>query len=330
MTENHHAMMRAVQVVARGQAEFIETPKPELKPGYALVRAQRLSLCGSDIKWLHHFPPERYPLAPGTTGHEMVGVVEAVDAPDSDVKVGDIALTLVPDHRAMAEYYLAPVQDVLVLPPGKPVEQLLQAQQLGTVIYACKTLPNVLGKDVAIIGQGSAGLWFNFVLKRMGARRVIALDLQEYRLRVSQFYGATHTIHNVDLDPVEALKEITGGELADVVIEAAGEIESINLSLELAKRYGFVLQFGVPRGEYFQYHFENLFGKCLTLKAIVGAHVEPLHASTRQALEIIASGEADVTPMLTHKFPFEQVIEAYELHRIRDESAIKIVIEMPQ
>jgi L-iditol 2-dehydrogenase len=273
---------------------------------------------------------ERYPLAPGTTGHEVVGVVEAVDSPNGNVRPGDVALTLAPDHRGMAEYYLAPVQDVLVLPPGKPAEHLLQAQQLGTVIYACKQLPNLVGKDVAIIGQGSAGLWHTFMMQRLGARRVIALDLQDYRLKAAQQYGATHTIHNVSIDPVAAIKDITGGELADVVIEAAGEIESINLAVDLAKRFGFVLQFGVPRGEYFPFHFERLFGKCLCLQAIVGSYDEPGHVSTRMALNMIASGEANVTPMLTHTFPFEQVIEAYELHRTRDEGAIKIVIEMPK
>lgn len=330
MTNAPNGTMQAVQVVARGQAQFIETPKPELKPGYALVRARRLSLCGSDIKWLHHHPDERYPLAPGTTGHEMVGVVEAVDAPGSGIQPGDVALTIAGDHRAMAEYYLAPVEDVLVLPPGRPVEQLLQAQQLGTVIYACKFLPNIVGKTVAVIGQGSAGLWFDFMLRRMGAQRVIALDLQDFRLKAGEHYGATHTIHNAVDDPVDALKEITGGELADVVVEAAGEVETINLAVDLAKKFGFVLQFGVPRGENFNYRMERVFFKCIQLQAIVGAHFEPRHASTRQALDIIARGEADVAPMLTHTFPFERVIEAYELHRTRDEGAIKIVIEMPE
>ena len=149
--------MRAMQIVAPGKAECIETPKPELRPGHALVRTKRVSLCGSDIHSIYFSPPERYPLEPGTSGHEMVGVVEAVDAPDSSIHVGDVALTLVMNNKAMAEYYLAPVEHVLVLPEGKPIEHLLQAQQLGTVIYAAKKLPNLLDKDVVVIGQGSAG-----------------------------------------------------------------------------------------------------------------------------------------------------------------------------
>jgi L-iditol 2-dehydrogenase len=327
---NAPAMMRAVQVMAPGQAEFIQMPRPTLRPGYALVRTRRLSLCGSDIKWLYHHPPEKYPLAPGTTGHEMVGVVEAVDAPDSALKPGDVALTLAPDHRAMAEYYLAPVSDVLVLPPGKPIEHLLQAQQLGTVIYACKWLPNLVGKDVAVIGQGSAGLYFDFMLRRMGARRVIALDVQDFRLKASPLYGATHTVHNAVTDPVQAVADITGGRMVDVVVEAAGEVDAIRLAVELARPFGFLLYFGVPRANNFPFPFERFFFKRLGAQAVVGAGEDPGHNVTRLALELIASGEIDLTPILTHRFPFERVMEAYELQRTRDEGAIKIVIEMPE
>jgi len=99
--------MRAAQIIAPGEARIVEAPKPELKPGYALVRPQYVSLCGSDIHMLYYEAPERYPFAPGTSGHEMVCVVEAVDAPDSTLAAGTRALTIAPDHAAMAEYYLA-------------------------------------------------------------------------------------------------------------------------------------------------------------------------------------------------------------------------------
>ncbi len=192
--------MRAVQVIAPGEAVFVDTPTPVLKPGHALVRAHRISLCGSDIWMIDHSLAHLYPFPPGTSGHEMIGVVEAVDPPNGAVNVGDLTLTLVLGHRGMAEYYLAPVEHVLPLPPGKPVDHLLQAQQLGTVIYASKRLPSLLDKSVAVIGQGSAGLWFNLVARRMGARQVIAVDLQAHRLALSPHYGATHTVHNGDAD----------------------------------------------------------------------------------------------------------------------------------
>ncbi|MEM7344563.1 MAG: zinc-binding dehydrogenase [Chloroflexota bacterium] len=321
--------MKAVQVISPGQAQFVDVPIPDLKPGHALIRPVRLSLCGSDIFMLRHALPEEYPFPPGTTGHEMVGVIDAMDAPDSSLQVGDMTLTIAPEHGAMAEYYLAPIKNVLPVPEGVPVEHLVQAQQLGTVIYACKQLPNLIGKDVAVIGQGSAGQWFNFILKRLGARHIIAIDLQAHRLAVSPLYGATHVIHNAVDDPAESIRTITGGHLADVVVEAAGESTSINLAIELTKADGFLLQFGVPHETTFPLNYGALFEKCITLKAIVGAYDEPKHTSTLMALELIAKGEVDVAPLLTHTFPFEQVLEAYELQGTKDEGNIKIVIQMP-
>jgi L-iditol 2-dehydrogenase len=313
--------MRAVQVMAPGRAEFVETPKPVLKPGHALIRTRRLSLCGSDIFMLHYAPPEMYPFPPGTSGHEMVGVVESVDAPGSGIEPGMMVLSLVMGNAAMAEYYLAPIEHVIPLPNNKPIEELLQAQQLGTILYAAKHLPGpVIGKNVAVIGQGSVGLWWVWMLRRMGARRVM----------LPKRYGATHTINNREVDPQEAIRSITGGELADVVIEAAGEVETINLAYTLVRQHGDLVYFGIPHAMEMTFNFGEFFRKFPRVKAISGAMSDPGQGVTHQALEYIATGEIDVSPILTHTFSFDQVMDAYEVAYTRDEGSVKVVIEMPE
>ena len=325
--------MKAVQIIARGQPVFVDAPKPTLQPGTGLVRALRLSLCGSDVRHLHYLPDDRYPTATGETGHEMVGVVEAIDpiADGGAVQAGDRVLCLAPDHRAMCEYYLAPIDRLLPLDPATPLEHSVQAQQFGTVLYAARVLPDLRGKTVAVIGQGSAGLWFNFALQQRGAAKIIALDLKAYRLAYSKRFGATHTLHNAasSTPAAEALRDINGGELPDVVVEAAGEDASVRLAVEIARPGGFVLLFGVPRADTMDgFPIFAAFWKTLTLKSMVGTIDDPGHASTRQALEYINSGAVDVAGMITHTFKFEDVFEAYALHRIQDEGAVKIVIDM--
>lgn len=321
--------MRATQVMAPGEIRVIDIPKPTLKPGHALVRTKQVSLCGSDYHTIYYSNPGEYPLPPGMSGHEVVGVVEAIDAPHSPVGVGELTLALVRGNQGMAEYSLVPVDDLLPLSNSRPSAHLLQAQQLGTILYAAKHLPtNVIAKDVAVIGQGSAGLWWNYMMRRLGAKRVIAIDLQSHRLAVSKHYGATDTVHNANLDAVAAVRDLTGGAMVDVVIEAAGEASTIPLAVELVKRHGAILYFGVPRLDTVEYPFAMFFRKCLLTRAIVGALSDPNHECTRMALDLIARGEADVGPMLTHHFPFEQVLDAYELQNTRDEGAIKIVVDM--
>lgn len=321
--------MRAVQVVAPGQIQFVEIQRPELQPGHVIVRPRYLSLCGSDVHMLYYSHPHEYPFAVGSSGHEMVGVVEAVDAPGSGIAVGDWTLTLSPPQLAMTECFQAPAEHVFVLPPHKAPQLMLQAQQLGTVIYACKRLPNILGKTVAVIGQGSAGLYFDFMLRRMGASKVIGIDLKAARIATATLFGATHTVHNAESDALTAVRELTNGTLADVVIEAAGEPSSINLAPHLVKTYGHLLYFGIPRAQTIQFDFGVLFDKYCHTISNSGAAFEPDHLSTKQALQIIASGEIDVEPLITHTFPFERVLDAYELAHTRGDNCIKILVEIP-
>jgi L-iditol 2-dehydrogenase len=322
--------MKAVQVVSRGKAEFIDVPVPKLRPGHALVRTRRLSLCGSDIRMLHFAPEDAYPFPPGTTGHEMVGHIEAIDAPESALQVGDAVLTLAPSHQAMAEYFLAPVEHVIPLPTGIALEHLLQAQQLGTVLFASQLLPNLMAKTVAVIGQGSAGLFFNFQIRQLGAARVIAIDTESFRLHRSLTFGATHSIHNASIEPCEGIRQINGGELADVVVEAAGDVSAINLAIDVVRKGGDILYFGYPRGQTIPFNFDVLFHKCCRAQTIVGATVEPNQASTRTAIDLIATRQIDVSQLITHRVPFADVIDAYELHRTRGDRCLKIVIEMPE
>ncbi|MCA9212246.1 MAG: zinc-binding dehydrogenase [Planctomycetales bacterium] len=321
--------MKSVQVVARGKAEFVDVPKPEVAPGKIVIRTAYLALCGSDIQMLHYAAESSYPFPPGTTGHEIVGYVEAVGDADSEFKVGDRVLSLAPGHLAMCEWFLADANLVVPLPDNQPMEVLLQAQQLGTVIYGSQYMPPVEGKTVAVIGQGSAGLWFNFHMKRLGAKKVIALDIEQFRLELSEKFGADHAFNNSTTDPMETIRGFNDGELADVVVEAAGEVESINLAIDLVKKYGNILYFGYPRDQTFMYNFNGLYHKCCHASTIVGASNEPNLTSLRAAIDLVASGEAMAADLITHRVKFSETIDAYEMHRTRADGAVKIVIEMP-
>jgi L-iditol 2-dehydrogenase len=259
----------------------------------------------------------------------MIGIVEAVDAPGSEIRIGDVVLALAPNDNAMAEYFLAAREEVLPIPEGSDVECMLMSQQLGTVIHACKRLPNLIGKDAAVIGQGSAGLFFDFMLRRLGARRVIGLDLESARVLAAKKFGATHSVQVSSIDAYEAVMESTAGRLVDLVVEAAGESDAINLAPKLVKVYGQLLFFGVPRLRSFPFDFYTFFRKYCSTNSISGTAKEPGRVSVRAALSVIASGEVDVSTMITHRFPFERVNEAYELARTRTDGVIKVIIEMP-
>ena len=328
--------MKALQIIEANNAVWKDVEKPKVRSGYALIRPTVVSLCASDIYLWRYEDPSRYPLEVGTSGHEVIGIIEEVvesELDDCPVKVGEAALVITPEQNALAEVYLAPYKNILPLPEGISFDELVQAQQLGTVLYACKQLPSLIAKTVVVIGQGSAGQWFNTMAKRLGAERIIAVDLQAHRLSVSKDFGATHTIHNARQmaeETMERVLELTNGTLADVVIEAAGDQSSINLSLDLVKEYGFILGFGVPHQLKFVFNYNELFRKNITFQPCVFASREPNHASTRIALDMIAKGEVNAKPLITHRFPFNRVLDAYELQASKDKGALKVLIDMPE
>ena len=248
--------MHAMQCLAPGKVSFIETPKPELKPGHALVKTMLVSLCGSDVHMVYYEPAERYPFPPGTSGHEMIGVVEAVTRRAAASRRRYRA-TLAPYHQAMAEYYLAPVEHVLVLPKAaaRPTPDGATTRHRE---HACQRLPNLIGERVAVIGLGSAGLFFAAMCRRLGAEQVIALDIIPHRVAVATHFGATHAINNVVVDPLQAVAEITNGKLADVVTRrrAGGDDQSGPGPGEDQRAHPF---FGIPRAYGFAFDYESFF-----------------------------------------------------------------------
>jgi L-iditol 2-dehydrogenase len=319
--------VRAVRSPGVGRVEIIEVPEPLLRPGHAVVRIEQVALCGSDLRRLYHPRPEDLPLPVGAPGHELVGTIEAVDGSDT-LRAGQRALVLAPQENSMMERVAAPLDCVLPLLPGRPALEQLMAQQLGTVLYASRFLPPMTGRTAAVIGQGSAGLHWNRVLRRLGAARVVALDLTQARVAAARRFGATHAVCNAQGDAVAAVREVNGGELPDLVVEACGEPSGINLAIEMVRVGGRIQFFGVPHARTFPLNYGTLFRKYCTTHSTGGSTFEPDKGHFRLALELIASAEIDVAGMVTHRLPFDRVAEAYELARSRDDGAIKVVVDL--
>ena len=95
----------------------------------------------------------------------------------------------------------------------------------------------ILGKRVLVLGQGAIGLSFTAICARAGAKQVIATDLFDYRLDFSKRFGATHTVNAGSENLDEAVEEITGGDMPDITVEAAGYPDTLNASLRLVTRW---------------------------------------------------------------------------------------------
>lgn len=320
--------MKAARWVGTGSVVCEDVPAPSPADGEVLVRTAYASICGSD---LHHVflnaPPE--PAAAGYPGHESVG--EVVQSRCPGFEPGDCVLTVpFPDAgRCLAEFQALPGSACIPLPATAPLSHLLMAQQLGTVIYALRSHPlDLIGKDAAVIGQGSAGAFFTFLLKRAGAAHVLASDKSPARLAYSRQLGADIAVDAGTGDFRPAVMEVTGGRGADVVVEAVGSREAFPLSLELAAAGATVVWFGLPEdGGDYPFSFREFFRRGLTAHAKFGAQGEPGLESFRYAVRLISDGAIDVAPLLSHLLPIEDVGDAFRIAHHRTGNALKVSIK---
>ncbi len=313
--------MRAIQVVAPGKVELIDLPKPSMEPGKVLMRTALVSICGSD--WpqvLGSLPEAEYPKDPGWPGHEILGIVEESDC--DQFRPGDRVLD-VGYEGGFREYKVRAPHQLLALPPEPGLEEVLMSQPLGVVIHGVQRLPNVLGKNVAVIGQGPIGLFFTAMVAGQGARRLITLDLEDGRLGLGRKMGATHAINTGKEDPIAAVKDLTGGEGVDVVVEACGQEVTYNLCGALVRRHGFILLYGIPKKNPMFIDFRNvLWDKEATITNSSRGELSDFTL----ARDLIASRRIDVRPLVTHQFSIAEVQRAFELAQSRAEGAIKIAM----
>ncbi|HEY6494012.1 MAG TPA: zinc-binding dehydrogenase [Trebonia sp.] len=320
--------MKAARWVDIGQMVCEDVPMPSVAEGEILVRTAYASICGSDLHAVFLNAPAGHEAA-GYPGHESVG--EVVESRCPGFEPGDRVLT-VPhaiDGRCLAEFQAIPGSACIRLPDTAPLGHLLMAQQLGTVVYALRCHPlDVIGKDAAVIGQGSAGAFFTFLLKRAGAARVLASDKSPARLAYSRHLGADLAVDAGTGDFRSAVMQATGGKGAGLVVEAVGSRETFPLSLDLAARGATLVWFGLPEGTgNYPFSFHDFFRRGLTAYSNFGAQGEPGLESFRYAVRLITDGAIDVSPLLSHTLPIEKIDEAFRIAHDRSDNALKVTIK---
>jgi len=321
--------MKAAQVVEKGRIECIEAPVPEPGPGEVLVRTACASLCGSDLHYVYlPLEPQAFPARYGYPGHEGVG--EIVESALPSLPAGTQVLTAPNPHvsAGFAEYQAIGARHVVPLPGNADPGRLVVAQPLGTVIYGVRHfMPPEPPETAVVLGQGAIGMFFSWLLKQAGVGRVIASDIEPGRLALAREYGADVALDARSDNVVSAVADLTGGRGAPLVVEAAGTDLTRREAVAVAAESGTVGLFGLAEGLTMdRFPYAAVFAKRLTLKTTHGTQFEFGHASFATAINLIASGQLDVGPLLTHRFDIERIGEAFRTARERSDGAVKLRI----
>jgi L-iditol 2-dehydrogenase len=325
------ALMKAVRLLDVGKVVVDEVPVPEPGAEQALVKMRRASICGSDVHVVYDgFLPDEMPGRPGYPGHEGVG--EIVESGSPDFNPGEPVLTVpVPTEAGcFAQYQVVATGSLVRLPAGFEPERLLMAQQLGTTIYATRRFwPDEPGRVAAVIGAGSAGLFFLQLLRRKGFEKVVVADLEPARLEIAHELGADVLVEAPGEDVVDVCLQLTGGEGADLVVEAAGYDACRAQAVDAVRERGRLGFFGFPeRRAKSPFPIWEAFRKAPTIEFTSGTQREPGLRSFREAVELITRGEIEVGYLLAPTLPIEQAPEALDMARDRGRGAVKINLDV--
>jgi len=320
----------AGQFIGPGRIELVDVPEPELPSatsdvpasGQIIFQPECTCLCGSDLPFFRG--TDEWPIKLGHSLHEMTGTVVATNG--SRFKEGDRVLCVPVNQGGLRERFVVNETRAIPLDDRVSEEECMLAQPLGTAIFALKKLPNMVDRDVVIVGQGPMGQFFNMALRSLGARHIIGMDVLKSRLAMSKQFGATETVCNATSDPTESVRQILGGELPEIVIECVGHYDqAMNLCVGLCAQAGRILCFGVPP-ETVNFRMRDLVIKNLTVHGSMNPDFErdfPL------AMRWIGEGRVDVKPLITHRFPLSEIQEAFEVFCDKRDGAQKVLVEFP-
>ncbi len=348
--------MKALVYHGPGQKAWEEVPDPVIEqPTDAIVKVEVTTICGTDLHILKGDVPT---VVPGRIlGHEGVGVVTAVGPEVTKVAVGDrviiscISKCMDCDYckagltshcqtlggigwifghlidGTQAEAVRVPFADngLIPLPADVTAEQGTMLSDILPTGYEIGVLSGAVkeGDVVAVIGAGPVGLAAIMTAAAAGAAKVIAVDGNTFRLEESREFGATDTVDASSGEGVpEQLKKLSRDGLGvDVAIEAVGIPATFTTALDSIRPGGRVANVGV-HGAGVNFPLDRDWINNITITTgLVNATTAP------ELLEKIRNGDIDPAKFVTHRFTFDQMLEAYETFaHAADEHALKVII----
>jgi L-iditol 2-dehydrogenase len=322
-------MMKALQLVKPRSFSQVQVTRPQLSsatPDRVLIKTGSVSMCGSDIPFFtgnKRFEP--YPLTPGAHVHECAGQV--IESTSDLFKPGDSVVAVAERDLGLAEFFVALASKTVRVPDNMAGhDACCLVQPLSTVINAVDRLGNVEGKSVAVIGLGSIGLFFCWLLRKRGAGRIMGIDPCARRCSMaSELSGAStfparsiEVVHGARQDPAD-------WEPPEICIEAVGhQMDTLNDCLELVGKYGTVVAFGVPDHSVYAIEFEVFFRKNAQLIAIVTPVWSEYLAKAR---DLFISCRNELETLVTHRLPIQDAQRAFELYERHDDGIVKAILD---
>jgi len=329
-----------------GDVRLEEIPIPTIGFGELLVKVMACGICGSDVmEWY------RIKKAPRVLGHEIAGEIIEVGEGVRDYKIGhrvfvshhvpcntcyyclnghhtvcDTLRSTNFDPGGFAEYVRVPKINVdrgtFILPKEISFEEGVFIEPLACVLRGQRLAKFKPGQSVFVIGSGISGVLHIALAKASGAGKIIASDIDQFRLKSAKQFGADEVLSADEVSP-ERVRQVNHGRLADLVIVCAGSQSAYRQGLLTIDRGGTVLCFGLLQpGIDISFPFFDFWNDGITLLPTYGgAPIDIL-----QAIELIQAKRLPLREMITHRLPLAEIGIGFQLVAEAKKS-IKVIIE---
>ena len=324
--------MKALQVISPRTFQQVEIPVPKLEADGVeriLVQPDWVSMCGSDIPFFTGSKRHKtYPLPVAAPIHECVGRV--IESTSPQFQPSDRVIAIPEGDLGLAEFFVARADKTVKLPADLDDNGAsCLIQPLSTVINGVDRLGNVEGKSVAVVGLGSIGLFFCWLLKQRGAARIVGIDPLAERCQVAKTLGVTEAVASRSIEILHQARQNPGfWNPPDICVEAVGhQMETLNDCLALVRQRGTVLAFGVPDQPVYALEYETFFRK----NAHLVACVTPVWSEyLAKAQEVYLAHRAELEPLVTHRLPIRAVENAFTLYDRHEGGIVKALMDMSE
>lgn len=336
--------MRAAVLHGPFDLRIEEINKPICGQDEAIIKVKAIGICGGDVHFYEGTHP--YKNYPRIHGHELSGVIDEIFENDRGLKKGDpvvlepliacgkcypcrigkynccVDLKVIGAHidGGFAEYIAVPVNRIHRIPDSLPfdIASLCEPYSIGA---QCVKRATVVKEDtVAIIGAGAIGLTVLDFVKKIGAKALVA-DVHPYRIEMAKSFGADITVNSKDQDIYESIMKFTDNEGCSVVMEATGVAKVMENTENLVAAGGRILIVGLTN-EKVAFSGINFTRREMTiLGSRNSAGVFPF------VIDAVSSGEMYAEKMITRKFDFDEIVDAFDFTYKNLSNVGKVVIE---
>ena len=339
--------MNAIVLEKPGLLRNTQVDAPaDLPEGCALVRVNRVGVCGTD--WHAYRGNQPFFSYPRILGHELGVVVERVNDPQSALKPGDRCAVepylncgrcvacrhdkpnCCENLKVLGVHVDGGMRERIVVPTRKlhaseklSLDELALVEPLGIGCHAVDRAKIAAGEWVLVIGAGPIGLSVIPFAKAAGAN-VISVDISATRLEFCRaVMGVRYTIDAGEPDPAAHLKKLTNDDLPTCVVDATGSGESMARCFDLTAPGGRIVFVGLFQGD-LTFNDPNFHRRELTLLA--SRNSRP--ADFDRIIGMVERGQIDTKPWITHRTPFDRAVEEFPKWLEPDSGVLKAIIEL--